>query len=65
MKNWDTTKWFTVATIFAFLAFLSFFNIDSALSNEESWNHELRLAGVACLILSAVCLFKAQDTSNN
>jgi hypothetical protein len=65
MKKLNTNQWFVIATIFAFLAFISFFNIDSALADEKNWNTEFLVGGVISLFLSGICLLKARDVSNN
>lgn len=65
MKNWNTNNWFVAATILAFIAFIAFFNIDSALADEKNWNTEFLVGGIISLVLSGVCLFKAKNVSNN
>jgi len=65
MKKLNTSQWFVIATIFAFLGFISFFNVDSALADEKNWNTEFTVGGIISLILAALCLIKAKDISNN
>lgn len=65
MKNWNTGNWFVAATIFAFIGFIAFFNIDSAFADEKNLNTEFFVGGVVSLIVSGACLLKARDTSNN
>ena len=65
MKKLNSNQWFVIATIFAFLAFVSFFNIDSALADEKNWNTEFLVGGVMSLVLSGLSLLKARDVSNN
>jgi hypothetical protein len=65
MKKLNTNQWFVIATIFAFLAFISFFNIDSALADEKNWNTEFTVGGVISLVFTTLSLLKAKDVSNN
>lgn len=65
MKKLNTGNWFVIATIFAFIAFIAFFNIDSALADEKNLNTEFLVVGIVSLALSGACLFKARDISNN
>lgn len=65
MKKLNTGNWFVIATIFAFIGFISFFNIDSAIADEKNWNTELTVGGVFSLVVAILCLLKAKDVSNN
>lgn len=65
MKKLNTNQWFVIATIFAFIGFISFFNIDSALADEKNWNTEFLVGGVISTVLAGLCLLKARDVSNN
>lgn len=65
MKKLNTNQWFVIATIFAFIGFIFFFNIDSALADEKNWNTEFLVGGVMSIVLAGLCLLKAKDVSNN
>lgn len=65
MKKLNTNQWFVIATIFAFIAFIAFFNIDSALADEKNWNTEFLVGGIISLVLAGLSLLKARDVSNN
>lgn len=65
MKKLNTNQWFVIATIFAFIGFIAFFNIDSALADEKNWNTEFLVGGVISLVLAGLSLLKAKDVSNN
>jgi hypothetical protein len=65
MKKFNTNQWFVIATIFAFLGFISFFNIDSAIADEKNLNTPFTIGGIAGVLLCAVSLKKAKNVSNN
>jgi hypothetical protein len=65
MKNWNTNQWFALATVFAFLAFLAWFSLGNKWIEDNGYNLHLTIGGVISIILGGLCLFKAQDTSNN
>ena len=64
MKNLNTNQWFVLMTIFAFLAFIAFFNVDSAFADEKNLNTEFTVGGIISLVIAGICLVKAKKVSN-
>ena len=64
MKNLNTNQWFVLMTIFAFLAFIAFFNVVSAFADEKNLNTEFTVGGIVSLVIAAICLVKAKKVSN-
>lgn len=64
MNNLNTNQWFLLATVFAFLSIISFFNIDSALADEKNLNTAFLVSGIFSGTISLWCLFRAKGVSN-
>lgn len=62
-----TSKWFKITALFAFIATISFFQIDSAWADENNFNGIKGWLGIGivfsiCTILSAIKTIKLSNT---